>query len=193
MISKLRAIKRLPNAICILGIGVCYAMDDKKYKLGDVLISNKINDFENFKYTADGEIEDRGQAIDIIPPLLKIFCKNTKYHEALMVATGERYFKAFPGPLVCSPQLVINLEVRERRKKAVPTAIGGEMEGGELMKFIGKGNIKGIIIIKGVAGYGDGRESKKWQFTAAMAAFTYAESKLSYVANFDDEFMLLED
>ncbi len=73
---------------CILGIGVCYAMDDKKYKLGDVLISNQIHDFENFKYRADGEIEDQGQAIDIIPSLLKIFCKNTK---ALLVAS-EHYF-----------------------------------------------------------------------------------------------------
>ena len=179
-----KAIERFPNAICILGIGVCYAMDDKKYKLGDVLISNKINDFENFKYTADGEIEDRGQAINIIPPLLKIFCKNTK---ALLVAS-EHYFKAFPGTLVCSPQLVNNLQERERRKKAVPTAIGGEMEGGELLKFIGKGNIKGIIIIKGVADYGDGKKSNEWQFTAAMAAFKYAESKLSDATNLDDEF-----
>ncbi len=192
--SKIRgdiegAIKMFPNAICILGIGVCYAMDDQKFKLGDVLISNKINDFENFKYRADGEIEDRGQAINIIDPLLRIFCQNTDNHDSLNV-TSERSFKAFPGTLVCSPQLVNNLQERERRKKAVPTAIGGEMEGGELLKFIRKGNIKGIIIIKGVADYGDGRKSKEWQFMAAMAAFKYAESKLSYVANFDNEFIV---
>ncbi len=187
-----RAIKMFPNAISILGIGVCYAMDDQKYKLGDVLISNKINDLENFKYRADGEIEDRGQAINIIDPLLKIFCKNTNNPDRLLVAS-ERYFKAFPGTFVCSPQLINNLEVREKIKRAVPTAIGGEMEGGELMKFIGKGNIKGIIIIKGVADYGNGGKSKEWQFMAAMAALKYAESKLSYVTNFDNEFMILED
>ena len=42
------------------------------------------------------------------------------------------------------------------KKETVPTAIGGEMEGGELSKFIGKGNIKDII--KGVAVYVDGEK-----------------------------------
>ncbi len=119
-----KAIKRFPKAMCILGIGVCYAMDDQKYKLGDVLISNKINDFENIKYKADGRIEDRGQAINVIDPLLRVFCKNADKYEPLLV-TSERYFKAFPGTLVCSPQLVNNLQEREKRRTAVPTAIGG--------------------------------------------------------------------
>ncbi len=79
----------------------------------------------------------------------------TDNHDPLLVAS-ERYFKAFPGTLACSHQLVNNLEVREKIMRAAPTAIGGEMKGGELMKFIGKGNIKGIIIIKGVADYGGG-------------------------------------
>ncbi len=184
-----KAIKRFPNAIWILGIGVCYAMDDQKYKFGDVLISNQINDFENFKTRADGEFENRGQAINIIDQLLKIFCNNKDDHEALLVAS-ERNFKAFPGTLVCSPQLVDNLKLRKRIKRAVLTAIGGEMEGGELRKFIKEKNkIKGIIIIKGVADYGDGKKEKEWQFTAAMAAFKYAESKLSNVTNLDDEDM----
>ncbi len=144
-----KAIKKFPKAMCILGIGVCYAMDDQKYKLGDVLISNKINDFENFKYKPDGQIEDRGQAINVIDPLLRVFCKNADKYEPLLV-TSERYFKAFPGTLVCSPQLVNNLQEREKRRTAVPTAIGGEMEGGELLKFVSENKIKGIIIIKGV-------------------------------------------
>ena len=182
-----KAIKKFPKAMCILGIGVCYAMDDQKYKLGDVLISNKINNFENFKYKPDGQIEDRGQAIDMVDPLLRVFCKNTDNHDPLLV-TSERYFKAFPGTLVCSPQLVNNLQERERRKTAVPTAIGGEMEGGELLKFVLENKITGIIIIKGIADYADGKKSKEWQFTAAMAAFKYAESKLSKITNLVDEF-----
>ncbi len=173
-----KAIKMFPNAICILSIGICYSMDNQKYKPGDVLISNKINDLENFKFRADGKIEDRGQVINIIDQLLRIFC-NTDNYEPLLVAS-ERYFKAYPGTFISSPQLISNWQEREERKKAVPTAIGGGMEGGELLKFIGKENIKGIIIIKGVADYADGRKSKKWQFTAAMAAFKYAESKLLY-------------
>ncbi len=192
--SKIRgdigeAINMFPKAICILGIGVCYAMDNKKYKLGDVLISNQIKDFVNFKTKANGKLEDRGQAINIKKPLLRIFCKNTDNHDPLLVAS-ERNFKAFPGTLVCSPQLVNNFKLREKIKEAVPSAIGGEMEGGELLNFVLEEKIKGIIIIKGVADYGDGWKSKEWQFTAATAAFKYAESKLSNAANLDVEFGL---
>ncbi len=49
------------------------------------------------------------------------------------------------------------------------------MEGGELLRFIGKGKIEGVIVIKGVTDYGDGKKKKDWQFTAASAAFNYTE------------------
>ncbi len=55
------------------------------------------------------------------------------------------------------------------------------MEGGELLRFTGKGKIKGVIVIKGVADYGDGKKKKDWQFTAASAAFKYTEYKYQQV------------
>lgn len=63
-------------------------------------------------------------------------------------------------------------------------AIGGEMEGGQLMKFVKKRKIEGIIIIKGVADYGneDKASGKKWQFTAASAALHYTDLKLRNVS-----------
>ncbi len=194
--SKIRediteAIEMFPNAIWILGIGVCYAMDDQKFKLGDVLISNQIHVFENSKSKPDGKIEQRGPTTDIIPRLLKIFCKNTENPDPLLVAGKRSFkFKASPGSFASDTRLINCLEEKKKIQRAVQgTAIGGEMEGGELLKFIGKGNIKGIIIIKGVADYADGEKSKEWQFTAAMSAFKYAESKLSNETNLDDEDM----
>ncbi len=185
------AITRFPNAMYILGIGVCYAMDDQKYKFGDVLISNAINHFENTKRKTGGKIIPRGETRYIFQRLYAIFCDNRNKHDPLLV-TNERYFKAFPGTFVCSAELISDSEMKEEMKIAVPEAIGGEMEGGELLKFINKNNnIKGIIIIKGVADYGDEKKSDQWQFMAAMAAFKYAESKLSNETNLqlDDEDM----
>ena len=40
------------------------------------------------------------------------------------------------------------------------------------------GELKGVMLIKGVADYADGKKTKHWQFTAAMAALHYTESRL---------------
>ena len=37
-----KAIKKFPNALYVLGVGVCYSFDKGKYKLGDVLVSEQI-------------------------------------------------------------------------------------------------------------------------------------------------------
>ena len=70
------------------------------------------------------------------------------------------------------------------------------MEGGELLKFVSENKIAGIIIIKGVSDHADGKKTDQnesmWPFTAATAAFKYAESKLSKVTNLADEFELTE-
>lgn len=62
--------------------------------------------------------------------------------------------------------------MRDKFLRAKSVAIGGEMEGGELLEFHNDQKIKGVIVIKGVADYADGKKEKDWQFTAAMAALT---------------------
>ena len=52
------------------------------------------------------------------------------------------------------------------------------MEGCELLE-IQESLKKKKIIIKGVADYADGKKDKKWQFTAAMAAFNYVEKMIN--------------
>ena len=59
--------------------------------------------------------------------------------------------------------------------KHTPNAIGGEMEGWVLLEL--KRTLKGqhnkdiaVIVIKGVADYGDLSKGDKWQWTAAKAA-----------------------
>ena len=66
-----------------------------------------------------------------------------------------------------------------------PEAFGGEMEGVEVLKITqeyGKKQKKnvGVIIIKGVADFADDEKpsGKHWQYTAAMAAASYAQHKL---------------
>ena len=178
------ALETFSKATYILGIGVCYSLNDSKHQFGDVLVSKLISDYNTPRL---GTIfENRGETKEVHESLLCIFCKNLdEFNKKSLVSESpkERYSKVYSGLLICSPQLIADEEIREKIKESVPTAIGGEMEGGELSTFIGKKEVSGIIIIKGVADFGDDRkkEGKKWQFTSAMAAFKYAHLKLSSI------------
>ena len=169
------AIRAFPEAQFVIGIGVCYAFDREKHKFGDVLVSDKICDFMNLKFSSDGKIEDRGQAVDVAPELYGPFCQNC---DSEYMVTDSRESKVFSGLIVSYSSLMNDKTMRDRFHEVQPRAIGGEMEGGVLLEFKQKRKIKGVIIIKGVADYADGSKSKEWQFTAAMAAMNYAKTKL---------------
>ena len=170
-----------PTAQYILAVGVCYGFDREKHLLGDVLVSKQISDFKNSKVKADGTIENRGETKDVAVFLSKVFCKRCIFSPPFKV-TDTRDAKVYAGTFLSRPVLMDNKSERDKFHDAVPAAIGGEMEGGVLMKLEKQEpTIKGVIIIKGVVDYGDGTKNKEWQFTTAMAAFQYTETKLKSV------------
>ncbi len=80
--------------------------------------------------------------------------------------------------------LVNDKDFRNALHGAKMEAIGGEMEGGELLKLMKKvKSLHGVIVIKGVADYGDGEKNKDWQYTAALAAVTFTEKRLRDVSS----------
>ncbi len=175
-----KAVKAYPNAKYIVCVGVGYAFGKDKCKLADVMVSSKICDFADCKFDKDGEIEDRGQTLDVMQNLKDIFCLDIDCEDYKVTEAG-RIAKVHCGSICSYPALIDNKEMRDKFRRKVSTkAIGGEMEGGVLLQFQDdQGNtIKGVIIIKGVSDFGDGKKEKDWQFTAAMAALHYTKSKL---------------
>ncbi len=169
--------KAYPAADFVIGVGVGYAYSEEKCKLADVLVSKKISNFANCKFDGD-KIEDRGETIDVVHELSKIFCINTKC-KAYIVSTSERASKIHCGTICSYSALFNSTEMRDKFGEQVRTKpVGGEMEGSVLLEFQQDKKFNGAIIIKGVADYGDGNKAKDWQFTAAMAALHYAEAKL---------------
>ena len=90
-------------------------------------------------------------------------------------ADNERTSVAHIGCIVSAPTLVRDEVLRDQLMKHTPNAIGGEMEGWVLLEL--KKTLKGlhnkdieVIVIKGVADYGDLSKGDKWQWTAAKAA-----------------------
>ena len=174
------AITTFPNAQFVIAVGVSYAFDTSKFKLGDVLVSNKISDLANLKFDENGEMRDRGNTIDVVYGIRKIFCMDL-VHDPDFNVSANRSSKVYCGRLASYSHLMKKQEHREKFHTSVPTTIGGEIEGGELLKFEREGKIKGLIVIKGVADYADTNDTRNWKFTAAMAALHYVRSKLLYV------------
>ena len=172
------AIDEYPNAVCVIGVGVCYAFNKRDYKLADVLVSNRICDFANSKFNR-GEVENRGISIQLIHKLEKIFTLCPEQHTGIKVSS-VRKAEVASGTFCCSTFLINDEDERDKFSEAIKgqKPIGGEMEGGELIRFDRQKKIEGIIVIKGVADYADGGKTKEWQFTAAMAALEYTESRL---------------
>jgi nucleoside phosphorylase len=178
------AITAFPEAQFVIGVGVCYAFDSEKHKLGDVLVSDKICDLANLKFTKKGKIEDRGQVLDVVPQLYALFCQDCD-NEYLVTDTRES--KVYSGEIESYSSLLDDKVMCNRFHKLHPKAIGGEMEGGVLLDFERKRKIKGVIVIKGVVDYADGSKSKEWQYTAAMAALNYTKTKLLRIPTLRDK------
>ena len=178
------ACKPYPKIKYIIGAGVCYAFNRKEVKLADVLISQKIADFTNTKIgEKEGKIKitDRGDRKKIDPFLEKWFLHDDWPLRKYEVTKKGRFNQVKHGLIISPPLLVNNKSFRDALHAEAPEAVGGEMEGGELMKYsksFEDSKIEGVIIIKGVCDYAD-KKDKKWQFTAAMAAFDYIEQKMS--------------
>lgn len=180
------ALKHLPNVQLLIAVGVAYS--STKFKFGDVLVSKHIRGAVNPKFK-ENKIEIRSSEYDTIPVkdyLSTVFARNLHEWNDFKCTTEGRISKVYAGDMVCVSWLLSDESTRNKLLQNFPDAVGGEMEGHELVK-IQKANKEkqpphdlGIIIIKGAADYGDKdkQSGKKWQFTAARAASSYTKYRL---------------
>ena len=174
------AIATFSNARFIIAVGASCAFDRSKCELADVLVSKKICDLRNFKFNEKGEIINQGETIDVFAELKSIFCMDLVFEDDFVTSKNGRISNVHCGQYLSLSIDVENKHMCHKFCTVFPEAIGCDMVGGELLQFQQKRKVEGIIIIKGVAGYADEGRGKEWQFTAALAALTYAQSKLYY-------------
>lgn len=179
------ALERFPNAQVIIGVGVAYG--SKKYQYCDVLVSKWIEDLSTVKFDINNNIITRGEKLEMRPWLVNIFAKQTgefAIKQNFSCTTGMRRPQIAAGILFSASWLVDNAAVKSEIFENAPEAIGGEMEGWVLVSIERKLRNKnpprniGVIIIKGLADYGDGTKGTQWQFTAAKAAVDYTAFQL---------------
>ena len=180
------AIATFFNALYIIGVGVCYSFNSEKYKLGDVLVSKHISNLANTKWDCQDRFENRDETVHVVQNLHRIFCRDL-VHDPQFKVCKSRNSEVYSGTIISYPTLIDNKEVRDKIHAEIRTAIGGEMEGGQLLWFQQKRKIEGIIVIKGICDYADGNKRKDWQFISALAALHYTKSKLMNEPQFLDK------
>ena len=168
--------KSFPNGKGIIGAGIAYA-NSQKCKFADVLISDQIENFVQYKIV-DGKITNRGPREQIDPNVQRIFenpARDWTDMKHFPCADDNRTSVSHIGCIVSTPTLLRDKVLRDQLMKHTPDCIGGEMEGWVLLEL--KRTLKvqhnrdiEVIVIKGVADYGDCTNRDKWQWTAAKAA-----------------------
>ena len=180
------ALTKLMSTKAVIAVGVAWS--NPKYKFGDVLVSKTIRKITNPKFN-QGEIIARSSELDSVPvsdDLSKTFTRNPSSWNVFKCTKSDpgRTSTVYAGDIVSVPWLLADHKVRDAILEAFPDAIGGEMEGYELVKiqkdYREHRRKLSVIVIKGAADYGDEdkQAGKKWQFTAAKAAASYAKHKL---------------
>ena len=111
------------NPVAIIAVGIAFGVDENKQKIGDVLVSLQIQDYEPCRVSSNSTTTrgDRPHASDVLCNRLK------QTHASRKRDTGNWPTVHF-GLVLSGEKLVDNHTFRENLKASFPEAIGGEME-----------------------------------------------------------------
>ena len=152
----------------VIAIGIAFGMDETKQKIGDVLISTQIQDYELGRMNKNGTLTPRGDKPGSADTLRNRFRQTD--------ATERRRAKDWPtlrfGLVLSGQKLIDNLDYRETLKTLFPGAIGGEMEATGLYVSADAAKVDWIVV-KGICDWGHAKdrvEKEAWQKLAARNA-----------------------
>lgn len=161
----------------IIMVGVAWGMNREEQKIGDVLISKKILQYETAKISKGNTIP-RGTDSEAGGILTNRFksCMDWKY----ILENGELARK-YIGTVLSGEKLLDDKEYRDKLHDSFPEAIGGEMEGAGLASVAMSNNLYEWIIVKGICDWGYDKQNKnkdKYQEIAMQSALSLCEAVL---------------
>ena len=166
-----------PEAKYIISTGTGFGFQ-QKMKLGDVFISSGLTAIDDYSVNIDGttaHIHVQGNYIQMIDLLQRIFCFDSSVTEKFNV-TQFRAADYRISNIISGVDLSEDSRLHNKTDIIVDSnAVGGDINGRELMQLQNEGIIKGFIVIKSVT---NERKNHMWKFTGAMAAVHYVEQKM---------------
>jgi nucleoside phosphorylase len=161
-----------PKAVLVLGIA--FGASRRKYRLGDVLVAERIAPYELAKVTAE-EMHHRGQHLSAGVYLAERF---TNRRDDWRHPRGAGFVDVHHGLMLSGEKVIDGQTFRDALLQHYPTAIGGEMEGSGAYAAAERHRTQ-ILLVKGICDWADGHKNDRAQAFAANAAVSLAEHVLS--------------
>ncbi|XP_019858340.1 PREDICTED: uncharacterized protein LOC109586577 [Amphimedon queenslandica] len=169
-----KIIERVKSIKHVVAVGVCFGKDPEKQELGQVIVSEIICDFVSKRQGEDSELR-RGGDYEVNRETKEMF--NFSHNLVL-----PENIKVSPGPILTTPNVIDNPEIKKGLFDKKPEAVAGEMEGAGIMAAIGYVPQRvGGIVIKGIGDWADGKKkaAEDSKPTAARNAARYVYAALN--------------
>ena len=140
-----------PSAVVM--VGIAFGMNESKQQIGDILVSERIMDYNLQRIGTDDDklvIVPRGDRSSASTRMLNRF-------KAAVYPWGEVQPKVKFGLILSGDKLVDNQDFRDQLLKLQTEAIGGEMEGGGLYAAAQRNKVDWILV-KAICDWGDGHK-----------------------------------
>ena len=150
------------NPKYVISVGICFGLREKDQKLGDVVVSEMVHDYEKQRVSKTRP-EDRGATRESSPQLLSRARANLVLWKKAPVHVGT---------VLSGEKLVDDSEFRATLLNLQPPAIAGEMEAWGLSAVCHEMQ-KHFIMVKGICDWGMDKD-KDVQEEAARNACAFA-------------------
>ena len=150
----------------VIAVGICYGMDKSKTSPGDVIVSSAIYDLR-----VDNTLQPRGGTPPVGATLLQVFSSPIGYSHT----QDGKEVKVHCSPFITGP-LIVSSKHKEQLKGLRPDALGGDIEGADIMAAAENAPYKvEAIVIKAICNWGDGKKSEAagWKPFSSHAAARY--------------------
>ncbi len=154
------------NPLGIVMVGICFGKDPSKQKIGDVLISETITNYESQKKRKDGAIPR--SAIPQAGKLLLNRFKNMRTWE-FEIDNGTKARRIF-GNLLTGEKLIDDIVFKSELFSMFEEAIGGDMEAFGVYSAAESNRIYEWIVVKGICDWADGNKSVNKDINQRLAA-----------------------
>ncbi|WAC40378.1 hypothetical protein [Pedobacter sp. SL55] len=180
-IITVSGILHIIKAGAVIMPGIAFGINDKKQKIGDVLVAEAIQPYNNKRVSSDSEVQ-RAYAMPSNKTLLNRLknIKNWKFSVSDNSISEVSYCLVLSGE-----ELIDNKQYRDELVSKYNTALGGEMEGAGV--YAACDGRSPCILVKGICDFADGNkgEDKEARQTIAVQA---AIGLISQLFNSDSAF-----
>lgn len=154
-----------PNAIIM--VGIAFGANEQKQKIGDILVSQQLHDYELQRVGANGQVS-RGATVEPPASILSKF------------RAGEDNWNGAPlefGLVLSGQKLVDNKGFKTQLVRKYPGAIGGDMEGVGLYSAANLAKTDWILV-KAICDWADGNKGQDKENRQKLAATNAAQFTL---------------